>query len=248
MTQYTTRAGQIRTGTFDVRGRETQTTWSDTTPAITRTFDAAGRLLTLVNSASAIGFGYDAANQLASETTTLPGQPARTIGYTYDVDGNRAAMTSPAGSVIQYAYTGRNQVGSITADGGPALATYTYDLAGRRIGRTLENNTATTYQYDAASRLTGVIHTAGPNVLASYIYTLNTVGDRTSRAAFHQLGDSICQRSAFSKGSRAPFRESRDRSLQGLLDLFPGKGRMWHGNFHETERLISPRRGARFHC
>ena len=182
MTQYTTRAGQIRTGTFDIRGREIHTTWSDTTPSITRTFDAAGRLLTLVNSASAISFGYDAANQLASETSTLPGQPARTVGYTYDADGNRASMTTPAGSVISYAYTGRDQVASITADGGPALATYAYDLAGNRTGRTLENNTATAYQYDTASRLTGVIHATGPNLLASYAYTLNAVGDRTSRA------------------------------------------------------------------
>ena len=182
MTQYTTRAGQIRTGTFDVRNREIQTTWSDITPSITRTFDTAGRLLTLVNSASAISFGYDAANQLASETTTLPGQPARTVGYTYDTDGNRTTITTPAGSVINYTYTGRNQVGSITADGGPALATYAYDLAGNRTGRTLENNTATAYQYDAANRFLGIIHTSGSNVLASETYTLNTVGDRTSRA------------------------------------------------------------------
>jgi YD repeat-containing protein len=44
---YTTRAGQIRTSVFDNRNREIQTNWSDFTPDITLTFDAAGRVLSV---------------------------------------------------------------------------------------------------------------------------------------------------------------------------------------------------------
>jgi YD repeat-containing protein len=47
---YTTRAGQIRTSVFDSRDCEIQTLWSDATPDITRTFDAAGRVLSISNS------------------------------------------------------------------------------------------------------------------------------------------------------------------------------------------------------
>ena len=53
---YTTRAGQIRTSVFDNRNREIQTNWSDFTPDITLTFDAAGRVLSEDNGAVALTY------------------------------------------------------------------------------------------------------------------------------------------------------------------------------------------------
>jgi YD repeat-containing protein len=83
-TTYTTRAGQLRTSVFDPRNREIQTNWSDSTPDITRTFDAAGRVQSEDNGAVALTYSYNAAKQVLSETTQLTGQPARTVGYAYD--------------------------------------------------------------------------------------------------------------------------------------------------------------------
>jgi RHS repeat-associated protein len=179
---YTARAGQVCTYTYDNRNRNTQSAWSDgVTPTATKTYDAASRLLTNNNGVSSLSYAYDATNQLLSETSAVAPTAPKTIGYTYDSDGNRASLTYPAGNTATYAYTGRNQVSSITVDGPPPVATYTYDLNGNRITKALENGTSAGYTYDDANRLTNLVHTlAGTS--ASFAYAYNSVNDRTSRA------------------------------------------------------------------
>ena len=181
---YTTRAGQVCTYTHDNRNRNTLYTWSDGTPGSTKTYDAANRLLTNTNGVSALSYAYDIANQLLGETSDLSAinsqLSTKTVSYTYDVDGNRSSLTQPAGNVITYAYTGRNQVATINLDGPPPLASYSYDLNGNRLGKALENSTSTAYTYDDANRLTNLAHTFTGNS-ASFAYTYNSVDARTSR-------------------------------------------------------------------
>jgi len=118
---YTTRAGQVRTSVFDPRNREIQTLWSDATPSITRTFDAAGRVLSEDNDSVTLTFTYNPANQILSETTQLTGQPARTVGYAYDAGGRLAATTYPEGNVVTQTYTPRGQIADIALDGGSVV-------------------------------------------------------------------------------------------------------------------------------
>jgi YD repeat-containing protein len=93
---------------------------------------------------SVLTYTYDAANQLLSETQAMTGAgAARTVSYTYDVDGNRGSLTYPSGSEISYSYTARNQLGGITADAPPPIASYGCDLAGNRTSKTLENGMST---------------------------------------------------------------------------------------------------------
>ena len=100
-TGYTTRAGQVRTSTFDNRNRETGFTWSDSTLAVTMTHDVAGRLLTLVNNASALSFVYDDADQLTGETQQITGGgAAKTVAYTYTADGNGRHSATLAGPAL----------------------------------------------------------------------------------------------------------------------------------------------------
>jgi YD repeat-containing protein len=72
-------------------------------------------------------------------------------------------------------------VKEVEAAGPPPLATYTYDLNGNRSSKTLENGTVASYSYDNARRLTQVKHTLGSSTLAQIDYTLNSVGNRTSK-------------------------------------------------------------------
>ena len=102
---YRTRAGQVRTSVFDNRNREIQTNWSDSTPDITRTFDAAGRILSEENGAVSLTYSYNAANQVLSETTQVTGQPTRTVGYAYDAAGRLASTIYPGGNVVAQSYT-----------------------------------------------------------------------------------------------------------------------------------------------
>ena len=101
--------------------------WSDSTPDVSKTYDAAGRV-SLSNSVAASTFAHDTANQLLSESITIGGLTgANTVAYTYDVDDKCAILTDPNVSVIVYSYTARNQVASMVADGPPPLV-----AAGRR--------------------------------------------------------------------------------------------------------------------
>jgi RHS repeat-associated protein len=181
---YTATGGQVATFTRNNRNRITLLDWSDATPDVSVTYDATGRLLTLNNANSALTYSYDAAGQPLSETQDLQSPvdlPAKTVSYSYDVDGNRDGLTYPSGTALSYSYTNRNQVKDISADGPPPLVTYAYDLAGRRTGKSLENETSTTYTYDDADRLLGIAHGNGTGTIQAFSYGLNAVGDRTYR-------------------------------------------------------------------
>jgi RHS repeat-associated protein len=178
---YTTRAGQIRTSVFDNRNREIQTNWSDSTPDITRTFDAAGRILSEDNGAVALTYSYNAANQVLSETSQLTGQLARTVGYAYDGAGRLASTTYPGGNVVAQTYTPRGQIAGIGLDGG-TVASYEYNPVGATTAKTYENGLSALYRYDAAQRLIGLEHRRGLDLLAKIDYTLDKVGNRKSKA------------------------------------------------------------------
>ena len=183
MIGYTTRAGQKATYSYDNRNRCTGYSWSDGTPSVARTYDEAGRLLSLSNSASVSDFEYDAANQLLSETQTITGKLPRKVGYSYDADGNRATLSYPGVWRVSYQYNDRNLLKRVASGVDDTVATFSYDRNGYRTGKTLANGVQTTYLYDAASRLTGVTNSAGTSasIVAGYSYSLDKLGRRTAR-------------------------------------------------------------------
>ena len=179
---YTTRAGQVRTYSYDNRNRETNSTWSDDTPAISRTYDAASRLLTMASSVSSLAYTYDDANELTSESqTVIDGGTPKIVQYTHTFDGLRDRLTYPSGTVVSYSYTGRNQTERLS-DGGSTdpLVTYKYDLNGNRIGKILENGTSTVYLYDDANRMTNLTHQNESGIFASFEYPYDSVNRRTA--------------------------------------------------------------------
>ncbi len=189
---YTTRAGQVRTSTFDVRNRETNTTWSDATPAITRAFDAAGRVLSENNGIASLAYTYDAANQLLSETTAVTGQPSRTVGYAYDATGNRQSVSNN-GTIQPYTANALNQYTSAAgstptydANGNLASASgaaYTYDAQNRLVSATV-NGTTTTMSYDARNRV--VRRTTGGADLFFTYADWNLLEERNAAGAIQQ--------------------------------------------------------------
>ncbi|HEY5891929.1 MAG TPA: RHS repeat-associated core domain-containing protein, partial [Chthoniobacterales bacterium] len=188
LTSYTNRAGKVCTYTYDNRDRLVQSIWNDgITPSVLRSYDAASRLTSSNNGKSALSFAYDTANRLTAEMQNLsainPQLPAFTVGYGYDADGNRIALTYPDGSMVDYTLNARAQLREVSLDGPPPLATYSYDAAGTRTGRTLENGTSTAYAHDNANRPISVQHSHGLGVFAKFTYTLDSVGNRTAKAA-----------------------------------------------------------------
>ena len=186
LSTYTTRAGQVCSYSYDTRNRNTGYHWSgngsDGTSSVAKSYDVAGRLLSLSNAASVITYSYDSANELLSETQSVTGQQPHTLSYSYDLDGNRVGVTYPSGSQLGLGYNGRNLPASIVVDG-TSMASFAYDGNGKRVSRTLENGISTTATYDTASRLTGL-----SSPVASYSYSLDSLGRRTTRSESTALG------------------------------------------------------------
>ena len=188
---YTNRAGHVRTSAFDNRNRETNYVWSDgLTPAVTRTYDAVGRLSTLNSTISQLTYSYDDANQLLAETQAITGQTPQTLSYTYTDDGQRDAITYPNGTIVTNDYTQLGLLKSLTLNGATnALATYGYDALGRRTSRAYDNGTASFYSYTTNSQIAQITHTNGAGVFASFEYGYNNLGHRLYEKRADGLGD-----------------------------------------------------------
>lgn len=187
---YTTRAGQVQTFAFDNRNRESGFAWDDgMTPAVAKTYDAAGRLLTLNNDVSDLSYTYDEANQLLSETQNVHGSASPvTVSYSYTPDGLRQSMTYPDGTLASFTYTGRDQAQSVTA-GGSVVANYSYDPNGNRLGKTMGNGTSASYAYDDANHLLSVTHSNAGVPFAWFQYGYNAVGNRKYVRRENSRGD-----------------------------------------------------------
>lgn len=174
---YTAKAGQTASYVYDNMDRETKMSWTspfwnDNTPATNFTYDAAGRLLTMVSSVSALTYTYNAVNEQTSETQDIAGAGgggAKNVSYNYNADGLLNRTVYPGGSRVRYNYTGRNQVSSILLNGSD-LVTYTYDKNGNRASKALRNGTNTAYTYDDADQVLSIDNRRGSASFGKFEY------------------------------------------------------------------------------
>lgn len=136
-----------------------------------------------------IDYGYDTAKRLTSETSF-----GRTLGFNYDLSGNRRRLTYPDTNFIDYEFDGLNRMTYVRENGATSgagvLAQYRWDALSRRDAAnpmTRGNGTTTSYGYDPASRLTSLGHDLGGTgydatlsfgyTLASQLETRSTTND-----------------------------------------------------------------------
>jgi len=143
-------------------------------------YDDAGNLTLVVDPDSRLAMAYDAANRLISASTAgSPNQPAVTINYTYDRNGNRLTMTDDSIGTTSYVYDELSRLTSLTNPSGQTV-TFDYDSLSRRTRMSYPNGVITTYAYDIASQLTSLVHRLGANTISSFDYTYDRVGNRDS--------------------------------------------------------------------
>ncbi len=183
-TTFTNARGLTTTNSYDPRGLPTGTTYSDTTPAISRTYDNAGRTKTITDATGTRTLTYDNANRLL--TTTAPGGGTG-FTYTYDNRGSILSRQYPDGEKLTYTYDNDGRQAQLTADG--ASTTYGYDPAGNLTTTTLPgtNGYTETRSYDAAERLAGIGSTKGTTTLASWRLTRDAAGQPT-KVDINRLG------------------------------------------------------------
>ncbi|MFF7633530.1 DUF6531 domain-containing protein [Kitasatospora sp. NPDC008050] len=169
--------GATATTGYDPRGLPTGTSYSDNTPAVSQTYDKAGRPATVTDATGTRTFGYDAAGRLTS--VSAPGGGSG-FGYTYDADGNLTLRQYPDGEKIGYAYDGERRETQLTADG--TSTTYAYDPAGHLTSTTLpsSNGYVESRGYDADGRLSSIGSTKGGSTLDSWQLTRDAAGQPTT--------------------------------------------------------------------
>jgi RHS repeat-associated protein len=181
--QFTNRNGNVQTFTYDSRNRETYNSWDDgSTPSRTQIYDDASRVTTCNATGSNINFTYFADGRLKSQeewTGYFGDNNHRTLTYTYNEDGLRASVALSGVLNLDYLYTPRNQLWTVTQHGnGYVYATYGYDLNGNMTNRQLYNGINSTFAYDTVNRLTDITHPFG-NGSKTFHYDYNAVGNRT---------------------------------------------------------------------
>jgi RHS repeat-associated protein len=148
-------------------------------PAVTYTYNEAGRRATMTDASGTTRYDYDARDRLTSKQT-----PQGTLAYTYDASGNLLTLRSSnaEGVSADYAYDSAGRLSSVTDNRQPqgAGATrYAYDANGNLESTHYPNGVRTSYAYNTLNRLTNVTAARGSTV-ASYAYTLGAAGNRLS--------------------------------------------------------------------
>ena len=167
-------------------------------------YDAVGRVSSLQNTHATLGFTYDYAGQLLSESQAPAGGSAVTVSNTYTDDGQRQTLAVTGGGALTYSYTARGELAAIS-DGTNAVASFGYDAAGRRTNRVNANGTRAVTSYDAAGQLLSIQHLQGTNAIGAISYGYNSGGNRTNRVE-NGVADAYSYDAA---GSHAALTESK---------------------------------------
>jgi RHS repeat-associated protein len=164
--------GKTNTFDYDTLNRLVSMALSDG-KSVSYTYDAVGNRLNMTDWHGTTQYLSDALNRAISVTTP----DGKTIGYAYDAAGNRVSLTYPTGKKVQNQFDALNRLAQVTDLGGN-VTTYAYDAAGNLTAMNQPNRTFSTYGYDAANRLLQVTNLSKGQVLSSFGYTLDKVGNR----------------------------------------------------------------------
>jgi RHS repeat-associated protein len=198
MDQFTNRAGNKQTLSYDTLNRMTGFSWDDgLTPSASFGYDGASRPTDINNANATIHKAYYDDNLLNTETEQilLSGGASKTVTYNYDADGNRASTgypdnyMSPDTYTFYYSYNNRNQLGAVNG-----WANFTYDENGYKgdlTTRTLINASSrtTTYAYDVLDRVTNITHSLANNATRTFDYGYDSVANRKWTRRTGNVGD-----------------------------------------------------------
>jgi RHS repeat-associated protein len=173
---------------FDVLNRLTSKTYTNPAPGTSSTANATyGYDLDGVRKSMADGTGTTTYNADELDRLTSVASPgSKTVGYRYDLDGDRRKMIYPDSTAVTYAFDSANRMQSLT-DWANRTTSYTYYPDNRLNQVTNFNGATATYTYDEARRLT-VLDTeclapacpANVGTESKYTYTLDAAGNHTT--------------------------------------------------------------------
>ncbi len=171
--------GATTTYSYDGMRRPTGIDYPAGAADVSFTYDAAGNRLTLNDGIGQTSWVYDELSRPISITDPFSG----TVGYAYDLSGNRTKLAYPDGMAVTYTYDALNRLIKVT-DWQDRATAYVYDSAGLPVTTTLPNGVMSVFAYDDAYRLALIQHATVTNTLAAYTYTVDATGNRTQVAEY----------------------------------------------------------------
>ncbi|MCL2848468.1 MAG: DUF6531 domain-containing protein [Micrococcales bacterium] len=168
LTATTLPSGGTATYGYDNAGRRTSTTYSDTTPDVTWTYDAAGQVQQVSDGTS---YTWTPTGLVASIT-----RPTGTVMYGYDTAGRPTTIGYPDGKQVTYTWDAADQLVKVTDwTGGQYHHTWTVD--GQVASVTYPNGVSTGWDYDTAGQNTAVTTTQPDGTaLLALAYTFDDAG------------------------------------------------------------------------
>lgn len=108
------------TVTYDSLGRQSLIDYSDTTPDVSFTYDAQGRVASMTDGAGTETYVYDPGSRLTEISRT--GSVVAKYLYANDANGNVTSRTLPDGTTVGYVYDDDNRLVSVTANGATGVS------------------------------------------------------------------------------------------------------------------------------
>ncbi|NJL53558.1 MAG: RHS repeat protein, partial [Hydrococcus sp. SU_1_0] len=164
--------GEIILYEYNTNNQLTKKLFEDGT-SVEFNYDNVGRLESIVDDRGTTDYTYNERGNLLSRTEP----DGKTISYAYNDSGKLESIITDS-QVTSYTYDSFNFLDKVTANG--EVTDYDYDVLGNLMQTTLANGVVETREYDELYRLIGLDNTdADGNVISSYDYTLDAVGNRT---------------------------------------------------------------------
>jgi RHS repeat-associated protein len=165
----------VTTYGYDRANRLTSIDYSDTTPDVAFTYDAAGNRTHMTDGQGSETRTYDNLDRLLSVT-----RGSDTFSYLYDAAGNVTKRTYPGSFITDYTYDPLDRMA--TAVEGGKTTSYAYDAASNLTATTLpsSNGYVESRVYDRAGRLTEVKSQKGATILSQFVSMLDAVGNPLS--------------------------------------------------------------------
>ena len=147
---------------------------------VTFGYNALGQRAWMEDASGHTTYGYDAIGRLQAKTT-----PFGTLNYTYNNDNSMGTLssTSATGVSLSYGYNALHRLSTVqNMRLSSNISSYAFDLVGNLSTLSYPNGIQHAYSYREDYRLLSVNHNYASAVPASFVYTLDAAGHRTTVA------------------------------------------------------------------
>ena len=136
-------------------------------------YNDGGQRISMTDGLGTSTWGYDDLGRLV--TATDPN--GKTVGYSYDSDGNRASLGYGSSQAASYNYDSAKRLAEVS-DWENQTTRYDYDPLGHLLTILRPNGVMTSYSYDENGQVIDLLHDKGTSNLSGYHYEYDAVGNR----------------------------------------------------------------------